>query len=427
LDARFDVALADLDTALAAVPADYEARAWRAEALGKLGRWADALAEAGRCAAHAPADYWVGGLLHARAELNLGGLSAEAAAVRNARVLGAQPATPLDFAEEFPDVAHGVCVLAPESEPDLASADVRAVDAALARALHALGGNRTPTPTCHRVGARPDLAPAPLRSPRTAAVAALDLIKTRTVAEVRAALDAAVAASPWSVQPLCYRGEFHLWLGAYDQARQDLETALRRRARTRWAYYGLACLENVLGQPARALELCERSIAVMGSPGPPIHVYRGEAYRLLGNTRAALGELELACRLAPRRVAGHLNLALAHGDAGALGDERAGFEWVRSRVPALISDAATTLGVQDTLTATALPRDAVRALLEQALRSMCGNRASALTAWIGPTGRVRVASIAATESPPLERLQALQHEQWTTVRRLLERALRSEP
>jgi tetratricopeptide (TPR) repeat protein len=308
--------------------------------------------------------------------------------------------------------------LVPDAIAELASHDPARQGAVLETALRALQGNRSDHPTT--VGADGQLVYLPRHVPREISVRTLGLIKTAAPEHVLQLLNEIVAAYPDSSLPITYRGELQLWLGDYDAARRDLEAALAQRETTRWAYYGLALLANVEGEPRRALDICARSVVVIGSEGPPIFAHRGEALRRLGQSAAAVAELRRANELSPGRLSGHLNLALAAGDSGDAAAEAAGYEWLRQQAPTLVSDAAHGLGIVGALDLAPLPRATQRAVLEQMLVMMRGNRASSFTTWISPAGLVRVAGAVQGGTGALQRFRDEAPHRWASARRLIE-------
>lgn len=244
---------------------------------------------------------------------------------------------------------------------------------------------------------------------------ALQLLRVAPAALCLAELDAVERAHPHSSLPLCHRGELQLWLGNWAQARADLEGAIERVTGTRWAYMGLSTLDLLAGEPERALEINARGIEVMrNSEGPAIHVFRGEALRLLGQLDRAIPELERAAAAHPARASAVINLALAYAADGQHDNTRA--LWQRlahEQACGLISDAARELGEGRPLARQAwllepkpiapLPQakrivgdrewqptfEVVVAVLERALQMMGGNRSSGLLTYWTSDGRLR--------------------------------------
>lgn len=427
---RSEEAMAALEAALAADPGDAEAHTWRAEALWRLGHIDAARAALTAHPLQHDSAYWVAALVLARLDLRapardlrqrLKALIGRRASRPTAGLLDAEALTVSHY-----ELSGALRDLAPDAPVVLASRDAARQAALLDAALAALAGNRSARPT-HR-GADGALAYLPQRAPRDACVRALGLIKTAAPADVLARLDAIIAAYPDSSLPISYRGELRLWLGEYDGARADLDAALAQRATTRWAYYGLALLANVENDPARALALCARSVEVIGDEGPPIFAHRGEALRRVGRTDEARAQLRRACELSPSRLSGRLNLALADGDAGDLAGEAAGYAWLRDQAPGLVGDAAHRLGHDvDWLADAPLPRDMQRALLEEMLVMMRGNRATSFATWLSPAGLIRIAGARTGGPTALDRFRADAEQRWRSLRALLERALVAAP
>jgi tetratricopeptide (TPR) repeat protein len=244
---------------------------------------------------------------------------------------------------------------------------------------------------------------------------ALQLLRVAKPELCLAELDAVERAYPHSSLPPCHRGELHLWLGNWTQARADLEAAIERVTGTRWAYMGLSTLELLAGDPERSLAINAHGVEVMrNSEGPAIHVFRGEALRRLGRLDQAIAELERAVSTHPARASAVINLALAYAAAGQ--HEQARALWQRlahQQACGLISDAARELGEgrplarqawliePEPIAASAQARqivgdrdwqptlEVIVAVLERALQMMGGNRSSALLTYWTSDGRLR--------------------------------------
>lgn len=244
---------------------------------------------------------------------------------------------------------------------------------------------------------------------------ALQLLRVAPASLCLAELDAVERAHPHSSLPLCHRGELHLWLGNWAQARADLQAAIERVTGTRWAYMGLSTLDLLAGEPERALEINARGIEVMrNSEGPAIHVFRGEAWRLLGWLDRAIPELERATAAHPARASAPINLALAYAADGREQETRA--LWHRlahQQACGLISDAARELHEgrplarqASLLEPTPIPPfaqarwivgdrewqptlEVIVAVLERALQMMGGNRSSGLLTYWTSDGQLR--------------------------------------
>jgi tetratricopeptide (TPR) repeat protein len=194
--------------------------------------------------------------------------------------------------------------------------------------------------------------------------------------------------------PLVHRGELHLWVGRYDEARADLDAAIARCPQTRWAWYGLACLDLIAGDPERALATCARGIRVMdNTEGPVAYLYRGEAYRLLGRLAEARAQLLRSCTLHPTRLSAWINLALVHGAAGDHSARLAVFRHLAQAAPHFVAEAAAELGDQvfeaAVLTASNPGADVLDPLLRGMLAMMRGNRASGCVTYFTSRGRMR--------------------------------------
>lgn len=251
---------------------------------------------------------------------------------------------------------------------------------------------------------------------------ALQLLRVAAPEVCVAAFDEVVDRYPHSSLPLCHRGELHLWLGNWTQARADLEAAIAKVTGTRWAYMGLSTLDLLAGDPQACLATNARGVAVMrDSEGPAIWVFRGEAMRRLGRLDEAIAELERAVEFHPARASAVINLALALAVRGE--SERVHALWRRlafEQACGLMSDAARELAdgtplatgarfgarLGDAVPCPAVPaarelftgRDTpppielIVTVLERALAMMGGNRSSGLlTYWTTiPSGATKL-------------------------------------
>lgn len=221
---------------------------------------------------------------------------------------------------------------------------------------------------------------------------ALQLLRVATPAECEAQLDEVVGKYPGSSLPVCHRGELHLWLGNWEKARADLEQAIVLVTGTRWAYMGLSTLDLIAGNLEGALATNAHGVQVMvGSEGPAIHVFRGEAKRKLGRLDEAIAELEKSVEWHPARASATINLALAHAAKHELDQVRP--LWQRlafDQAAGLMSDAARELGLTIVGDGDWEPElDVMVAVLERALTMMGGNRSSSLLTYWTARGQLR--------------------------------------
>ena len=383
-------ALPLLDAALRVDADDAEAHLWRAEALLRLGKREDAAAAAYRSLGY--------------------GYSFAAAAIHLLAAL--QPTrwrdilrTPTAATREEGPVLHAqqelsaeLSALVPDAARRLHAATPRRLADVLERALAALRGNRT------RLGTwvRPDGTLArvpPTAAPRLLSRATFESIRIGSPDESFRRLDALAARFPDSSMPIVHRGELHLWLGHYAEARADLERAIAIRRETRWAWYGLAWLDVITGDPERGLATCARGIEVMrNTEGPPAFGCRGEAYRLLGRLDEAREQLERSCALNPTRLSAWVDLALVYGAAGAHERQAAVLGRLARAAPALVSHAALELGddvfadvvlaapLEEGVAAPPTAPHAIDRLLDRVLVMMRGNRASSLITYFTADG-----------------------------------------
>ncbi|MFO7564881.1 MAG: tetratricopeptide repeat protein [Enhygromyxa sp.] len=384
---------------------DYQAHLWLSEAYLRLDRFAEAHAQLHHGTMNADGFLFVAWLLRFL-------------------IVAAEQRDPDEIltpnrTEEFDAALRELCPeLAPQALASMRTADLcAAVEAGLA----ALRGNRSVYAT-HVVDGRLTRLHARTGC-RHQSRWALQLLRVASGDECLARFAEIVARYPGSSLPLCHRGELHLWLGNFEAARADLEAAIASVEGTRWAYMGLSTLALVRGDPQACLEINARGVEVMqGTEGPAIHVYRGEAKRLLGRDAEAIAELEQALEWHPARASATINLALSYQRAG----ERSGFErlWLRLRdeqAPGLLSDAAHELGLTIIGDDDWQPDDAVKlAVLERSLAMMGGNRSSGLiTYWTGD-GKLRFVPLWPSEGAGPH---ARDHEHLEQAKRVLLKAL----
>lgn len=347
---------------------DAEAHLWRGEVAFRAGRRSDAEAHLHLATSTAPGHRCAAWMVRTLLVLD------------DATTLDAAGLVPPTRLEEFVDALRE---LSPSLGPRAIASRTRA-DTALAveDALRALRGNRSPQPT-HVIDGKLTRLRA-TGGCRYDARAALQLLRVADPQVSLRALDRLVAHHPASALPLCHRGELQLWLGDLSAAKRDLEGALAIGIGTRWAYMGLATLALLAGDPTASLAINARGVSVMGgTEGPGIHVFRGEAYRLLNRLDEALVELQRATTRHPGRVSATVNLALVHGARGERADEIALFRRLAHEDAAgLLSDAAAELGVMIVGDGDWLPDAGTRAsVLTRALAMMRGNRSSNLVTY----------------------------------------------
>lgn len=263
-----------------------------------------------------------------------------------------------------------------------------AVAEAVPTALGLLGHNRSGWPTRPAAGdARGWAAPAgqPLtrvwleRSPRQQCRLAQERLYHVPVDSVLSQIDAVLQACPWSPLPLAFRGELHLWLGAYPQAEADLRLALERWPWTRWAHAGLACAALQRGALAEAIEWLDLGRDRMRSEGPPWRVLRGEAALRGGDPERAAVLLEEASRVQPTRIGARWLWALALANSGN--------EAAALHVAQQLADGAWGLW-QSALSAALMqtPAPTLTEVLQAGLLLLRGCRASSFSVHAGPDG-----------------------------------------
>ncbi len=281
---RRDEAMADLDAALRIDPGASVARTWRAEIALRQGRYTAALDDGERASGSAaPAARMVREL-------------AEAALVSQNPQIQQRPEFWTKWGEVWGAVHAVHAGMAPPEEPDAAVAET-----AVRRALATMRGNRTAAPSYVAAGELRRLRFRP--GPRVASRRLLDLVRVTAAHEILTRFDEVIAEFPDTGLPRAHRAELYLWLGDYDAARADFDGVIALFPKTRWAYIGLATLESIQGEPARALETLALGIRRMdNTTGPAVYGVRGEALRRLGRLDEAVRDLETAVELAPQRL-----------------------------------------------------------------------------------------------------------------------------
>ena len=201
-----------------------------------------------------------------------------------------------------------------EHAPDLYALGLRPRDPmrALEALLERFGGNHTPHLTTTKDG-RLTSCRLPL-DPRHLGASIQRVLWTRGAEPARALYRELAPRVNSHPLYLIYQGEIELWLGDYEAAARIFQTALGRDRKARWAWIGLGASAMLRGKLREAQQTWARGVAVAGSPGPTLYVYRGECYRRQGELGRARSDLELALRQKPQRLSARINLALVQDD-----------------------------------------------------------------------------------------------------------------
>jgi tetratricopeptide (TPR) repeat protein len=102
-----------------------------------------------------------------------------------------------------------------------------------------------------------------------------------------------------------YRAEINLWHGFFQQAKQDLEKALKYTHKTRWAYNGLSLSYALLGYPQKGLEVIQRAKEIF----PPLEaslVYEAEMLYRCNELEKAIVVVEAAIKAHPNRISARI-------------------------------------------------------------------------------------------------------------------------
>lgn len=269
----------------------------------------------------------------------------------------------------------------------------------LERLLGRMAGNLGPSPTLAEVAPGGGRRFVPLVLPpttRAQAVDALDSLRHVGPAGAERALAELRARNPRSVHPRCYMGELYLWLGRYGEAWREF-VAARSIAPARWADIGMLAVLIFRGhlRLARLAAIyAERHHTFI--PGGTLPVYRGVLRRRLGDLGGAIEDLQAALEAKPTRIGARIELALALRAAGRRMEVAPHSAILLQDARPVLVDAAASLGSSD-LRDPDLVGDAV---LEEALRSMRGNRSSTLVTWVDRSGEVRTLNAPSSRALP---------------------------
>lgn len=374
LSGELVLALEDLNRATTLNPGDPVAAVWRGEALLRLGRREEALAETRRGGERSDdiSNHVAAQLLISLAQLRGGDFPGLPEYVL-------RPA----LATLWKDSA-ATAPLPPGELPE--DPDPTALEALFEGALVRLRGNRSPVATYVRHDGSLVRLAVP-SSPRVASKRALwRFVATGSLDEALAELDRVHALVPRAAEPYNYRGELFLYLGDAAAARREFERAITLYGRSRWAYIGLAGAAVIEGRYDEALDHLAEGIVQAGAPGPTTFVYRGEALRCLGRAEEARADLMTSVRRNPGRIGAWVNLALLDASEGDVEAVRSTFAVLRRRAPGFVSDATEELAIDPSTT---LDLDGLVRLMEQMLTMLRGNRASSCVTYFTRDGRLR--------------------------------------
>lgn len=195
--------------------------------------------------------------------------------------------------------------------PDLAGVDDPVAFAEAA--LRSLSGNWSEKATrAHGSETRRQVVSRPVRDRAAALHGALRGLPTATILAEYEALEAEYGPHPLIAT---YGAELLLWWGDFTRAEAWLRRALDLRERTRWAYIGIATLQNATGQPHAALDTLERQRELV-SPLPNSLACSAEAHLRLGDAARAKADYEAALVAHPARMSAWLGLAAAQFELG---------------------------------------------------------------------------------------------------------------
>lgn len=344
--------LEHFESALELDSEDHQARLWRAEVLGALGKL-DAACDAVR-------------------EVSLGDQVAwqlVRAYVEEQHAPGRRSAGDTWFIVD--------ALLRPllgEDAPPAAPTHEEAVTA-MRGALKLLGGNRSVTPTTVRKGKL--RWEDELRSPRRRAELLQESLLHRPIRDVLAEFAELATAHPKVPFYQTYAAELSLWLGDYEHA-YEWFGRLWRDTRTRWGYVGAGAAAFFFGDDERALALWREGLEhYTYLEAEATYCYRGELYLARGDLQAAEADLTRATQAQPARLGAWIDLALLHYEQDQAECAASSTAHVKRLAPAFWFRAQQ----QSSSAAEALSK----------LRGMMrGNRASGMYSLVDETGELRV-------------------------------------
>ena len=188
------------------------------------------------------------------------------------------------------------------------------------------------------------------------------------------------------MQARCYRGELYLWLGRYDDAWSEFESA-RSIDPTRWAEIGMVAVLALTGRhdAASALALATET----RFPPIPGRDASGLPWPSASPARSldlAIADLRLALAVKPSRIGARIELCLALRAAGRSDEATEHLAEVLGSATPLLVEVAEASGRAWRDDPTQLLGDGV---LEAALVAMRGNRSSSLVTWVDGAGVLR--------------------------------------
>lgn len=333
---------------------DYRLHVWRAEANLRLGELERAHAELTRASMSADGFLPVAWLLRLLVSIRQDGPS-----TLTVRRYG-------EVRELLIAVDDGAAAIVREGRHEEA-------EALFERVLARLAGNRSTTPTWVERGEVERLPP--ITGERFASRRALERLRSEPPERAVEALSEVARRFAGHSLPDAHRGEVLVWLGRVEEARRALAEAIAIEPETRWAYIGLTMCDLLEGDAAAAYETSRAGVRRMhDTEGPAVHVHEGEALYRLGRLDEALTSLDRAIALHPSRLSARILRAMVHRAQGVDDESAALIEGA----PGLFSDARRHA-----------TEDSTDALLESALRSMRGNRASRLITYVTDAGDLR--------------------------------------
>jgi len=287
---------------------------------------------------------------------------------------------PRSIALSFEDVAPGVALLIPDA-PLICDENAHEALDILETCLNRMRGNRSHTPSVviqHNGETRLRSLKLP-KSLRTQAKTTAWTIRYQSKEKVLDDFEAVLALAPDSPLPHTYRGELHLWEGAYELAASDFQLGIDKPAETAiWAYIGMAATQILQENYEDALRTLEKGVEVSGVIGPTLYAYRGEAKWAMAEFSAAKEDLIAAVSQRKERVGAWVVLGLVYAE---LNDEKGldeVFQHLKRAAPSLLAESAEIVDKVSWLSSSGMTLQDSVEVLEQARVQLRGNRASAM-------------------------------------------------
>jgi tetratricopeptide (TPR) repeat protein len=183
-----------------------------------------------------------------------------------------------------------------------------------------------------------------------------------------------------------FLGETRLWYGDYAGAIKEFRNSLKKDATIRWPHVGLGAAAMLEGRFQEALGHFDDAIRDK-APDRAWSAWRGETFRRMGRHEEAVADLRRNITLLPTRFSGRLNLALSMIALGEAEKVAPLCAEISATAPHFMSIAARAAGYDAPLARLQGLEEQV-CILEKALELMRGNRSSWMPTYVDEKGRV---------------------------------------